>query len=214
MISRVAFSPNGWTDQEIAEKWFTDVFVPEAEKRCINDKPIVLHLDGHNSHETDALKRVAYRHNIIIHAFPSKTTHKIQPLDVGVFSSVQRAWSKHCDSRLAAGVEITRTNFIHEYMAIHDVITPSLVQKVFRKTGIYPLNPDVFTDQDYAPSMASSSVAHLPPSYPLADIPSSPIPNMDLDLDESDQASSAPEDTDRDSEDTEYLPSEVSILRY
>lgn len=50
----------------------------------VNDKPIVLSADGHDSHETDKLKAVAYEYGIIIFAF--QTTHKLQPLDVGVFS--------------------------------------------------------------------------------------------------------------------------------
>ncbi|KAH7917731.1 DDE-domain-containing protein, partial [Leucogyrophana mollusca] len=165
-VSGLATSPSGWTDREIAEKWFAEVFVPEAEKHRVNDKPIVLTIDGHDSHETDAIKKAAYKHGIIVHAFPSKTTHKLQPLDVGVFSSVQRAWTKHCDARLVEGVEIDRYNFIHEYMSIHHVITPELIRSAFKKTGIHPLDPSVFTDRDFAPSTVTSSTAHLPPSYP------------------------------------------------
>jgi hypothetical protein len=33
-------------------------------------------------------------------------------------------------------------------MDIHHIITPELVQKAFKKTGIYPLDPSVFTDKD------------------------------------------------------------------
>jgi hypothetical protein len=167
-------SPTGWTDRDIFEHWFTTVFVPEAEKCHVDpDKPIVLTLDGHDLHETRKLKRAAFDHNNNIIALPSKTTHKLQPLDVGVFSSVQRQWSKHCDERLAQGVHITRFNFIPEYLATCPAITRSLIQKAFAKTGIYPLNPTIFHERDFAPSQASSSTATFPPSYPQ-DIPSSP----------------------------------------
>ncbi|KAG1854431.1 hypothetical protein DFJ58DRAFT_660321, partial [Suillus subalutaceus] len=49
---------SGWTDREIAEKRFSDLFVPLAEKHRVNpEKPIVLTYDGHDSHETDIMKR-------------------------------------------------------------------------------------------------------------------------------------------------------------
>ena len=167
MFVSLSFSDSGWTDREIAVYWLEHLFVPYAEKHRVHtEKPIVLTIDGHDSHETAEFKGIAFKHGIIIHAFPSKTTHKTQPLDVGVFSSVQRAWTKHCDKRLADGVGIDRYNFIHEYMEIHHVITPELVQKAFKKTGLYPLNPSAFGDEDFAPSLASSNTAPVPPSFP------------------------------------------------
>ncbi|KAG1727550.1 DDE superfamily endonuclease-domain-containing protein [Suillus paluster] len=205
-VGGVSFSPTGWTDHEIADYWFRNHFVPTAEKHCVDpEKPIVLTVDGHSSHEQRAIQRAAYDNGVIIHAFPSKTTHKIQPLDVGMFSSVQRPWTKHCDKCLADGVEIDRYNFIHEYMAIHHVITPELVQKAFKKTGIYPLNLSVFTDKDFAPSLVYQTTTHLPPSYP-ADIPSSPMA-APSDVDEVDKLMRLDDSEEEDSEDdTDFFP--------
>jgi len=133
--------------------------------------------------------------------------HKIQPLDVGVFSSVQRAWTKHCDKQLANGVEIDCYNFIHKYMAIHHVITPELIQKVFKKTGIYPLNPSIFTDKDFAPSLVYSTTAHLPTSYP-SKIPSSPMA-ASSDLEDDDFFPMAINEHNSESE-SDYLEGEIS----
>lgn len=177
-------SPKGWTDRELCEKWFEEVFVPFANSKCIShDKLIVLNLDGHDSHESTAMKRLGQKHNIVIFCFPSKCTHKLQPLDVAVFSSVQRAWPSHCDKQLAEGVAINRYNVVHEYLKIWHVITPDLMKKAFAKTRIYPFNPEIFTDEDFAPSMASSTVAHVPPSYPT-EVPSSPPADDDPDSNE------------------------------
>ena len=178
-------SVNGWTARELCERWFLTVFVPIAlARRICPEKPIVLTLDGHDTHETPAMKRIAYENNIIIYCFPSKTTHKLQPLDVVVFSAVQRAWSSHCDEQVAFGVTIDRYNIVHEYVKIRGVITPDLIRKSFEKTGIYPFNPAIFTDADYAPSMASSTIAHVPSSFP-PEIQSSPPARLS-DIDESD----------------------------
>jgi hypothetical protein len=51
-------------------------------------------------------------------------------------------------------------------------LTPKLIQNAFRVTGISPLNPDVFTKEDYAPSQAFSIKAHVPKTYP-DNVPSS-----------------------------------------
>ena len=126
----------------------------------------MLTLNGHNSHETRRIKRAAFDHNVIIIVLPLKMTHKLQPLDIGVFSSVQCKWSRHCDKCLAEGVCINRFNFIPEYLAIYHTIDPLLVQKAFAKCGIYSLNLAVFNKHDFAPSQASSSIPTFPPSYP------------------------------------------------
>lgn len=175
LVFSIQLSLNGWTDHGACKKWFETVFVPYALARHVcPDKPIVLTLDVHNLHETQAMKRIAHEHNIVIFCFPSKTIHKLQPLDVVVFSAVQHGWSDHCDEQLARGITIDRYNVVHEYVAMQNsIVMPALIQKSFEKTGIYPFNPGILTDADYAPSMASSTTTHVPPSFP-PEVPSSP----------------------------------------
>ena len=125
-------------------------------------------------------KSVAYKHGIIVHAFPFKTTHKMQPLNVGVFSILQCAWTKHCNNSLANGVEATHYNFIHEYMAVHKAITPEIVKKAFAKTGLVPLNPAVFNDKDFAPSLAATQATQAQ----ALEIISNEIEQSEMDVDE------------------------------
>jgi len=192
-IGAVATSPNRWTDNELGLEWFQQTFIPFATTHKLNDDPILLLLNGHDSHETDKLHVLAYKHNIFILAFPSKCTHKLQPLDVTVFSQVQQKWSAHCDRRIYENVAINCYNVIPEYMQVRVAsMTPELISSAFSCTGIYPFNPQVFTDADFAPAKAFSVTSHVPSSFP-ADVPSSsPIPS-----DVSDSASSGddkPED--------------------
>ncbi|KAG2078734.1 hypothetical protein BDR04DRAFT_1124419 [Suillus decipiens] len=65
-------------DHEIADYWFRNHFVHTAKNYHVNpEKPIVLTVDGHSSHEQRAIQKAAYENGVIIHAFLSKTTHKI-----------------------------------------------------------------------------------------------------------------------------------------
>jgi DDE superfamily endonuclease len=79
-IGAVATSPNGWTDNELGTNWFQQTFIPFATSHKVSNDPIVLFLDGHDLHETDTLCKLAFDYNIYIIAFPSKCTHKLQPL--------------------------------------------------------------------------------------------------------------------------------------
>ena len=65
----------------------------------------------------------------------------------------------HCDKSLANGVEVTHYNFIHEYMTVHKAITPEIVKKAFAKTGLVPLNPMIFNNNDFALSLATQAQA-------------------------------------------------------
>jgi hypothetical protein len=102
----IVTSPNGWTDNEIGTAWFMEMFILFANNHKVANVPIVLLLDGHNSHESDAFHKATFHHNIIVLAFPLKCTHKLQPLDVIVFAQVQCHWSNHCNKRIIQHVKM------------------------------------------------------------------------------------------------------------
>ncbi|EIN11355.1 hypothetical protein PUNSTDRAFT_29972, partial [Punctularia strigosozonata HHB-11173 SS5] len=80
---------------------------------------------------------------IYVICYPSKCSHMLQPLDVAVFAHIQSKWKNHCDDLMDNRIRITRYNVIEEYMAIQrEVMTPDLIRTAFRKSGLYPLNPD------------------------------------------------------------------------
>ena len=82
-------SPNGWTDDFIGSEWFEKSFIPQATIQNTSRMPILLPVDGHHSHESLKIIDLAIKHNIIILCLLPHTTHKLQPLDVGVFGPFQ-----------------------------------------------------------------------------------------------------------------------------
>ena len=177
-ISGIVTSPNGWTDNEIGLQWFRDAFIPFAIAHKITDDPVILLVDGHNSHETDEIRKLAYKFNIIVLAFPSKCTHKLQPLDVLVFSQVQRRWSKTCDRLVQKNSAMDRHNVVPEYMKVRAwSMTPQILASSFSCTGIFPFNPNTFTNDDFAPAKSLSITMHVLNSFPADILSSSPLPS-------------------------------------
>jgi len=173
-------SPNGWTDDFLCTEWFEKCFIPQATACRVSDAPILLIYDGHGSHNTTPLIELAREHNIILFCLPPHTTHKLQPLDVGVFGPFARAWLDRCDEYADDhGEEMPREDFIKEYMAIRAAtFKPQTILSAFRKCGICPLDRQVFSDEDFAPSIATSTTAtHVPPSFPVPAIPKFSEPN-------------------------------------
>ncbi|THV01776.1 DDE-domain-containing protein, partial [Dendrothele bispora CBS 962.96] len=163
----ISVSENGWTDDHLSLQWFQQVFVPEANQLRIDDKPILLVWDGHGSHETMEIIDHAQKHNIHFFSFPSHTTHKLQPLDVGIFGQVEINWGCRVDELAAVGRRITKDNFIENYLQVwKSSMTTQHVVSTFKKTGLNPINPEVFDERDYRPSYTTSTQPHAPENYP------------------------------------------------
>ena len=106
----VATSENGWTDDFVGFEWFKQGFVPKATDRNKAGAPILLIYDGHGSHTTLEWIEYACEHNVHLFCLPPHTTHRLQPLDVGVFGPLQHAWFIRCDEILEEtdGVMVAR----------------------------------------------------------------------------------------------------------
>ena len=57
---------------------------------------------------------------------------------------------------------------VKEYFVVRrKAFKSTTIQQAWRKSGLCPINPDVFTPSDFAPSHSSSTVSHAPLSFPL-----------------------------------------------
>jgi hypothetical protein len=171
-VNRVGLTNNGWTSNDQCIFWFENCLVPQIREKCIDDNERVLVIfDGHHSHLTDELFDLACANNIDFYCLPSHTTHKCQPLDVGVFSPLSKRWVLECEAVVEeTGQKICRGDFIKMYMKVRDeVISPDIVKTAWRKTGLDPFNPNIFTPVDFAPSRPYSTHAHFPSSFPASD---------------------------------------------
>lgn len=66
--------------------------------------------------------------------------------------------------------EIMKTNFLAIYGAAHiRALTQQTVKMAFKKTGVWPFNPNVVTSEMMAPSLEMTCRGHLPlmPATPV-----------------------------------------------
>jgi hypothetical protein len=93
-----------------------------------------------------------------------------------------------------------REDFVREYMQVcSKTFKPTTIIAAFWKSGCWPVNCDIFTDEDFAPSIPTSTSAHhVPSSFPIVQV----LDGHNEDCVNESQASQYPErdDSDGDSE--------------
>jgi hypothetical protein len=78
----LAVTHNGWSNNNIAIEYLNHF---HKHARPIGVYRLLL-LDGHGSHATFRFKALANNYKIILLYLPAHTTHRLQPLDIGIFS--------------------------------------------------------------------------------------------------------------------------------
>jgi len=135
-------SKKGWTSNETALRWLRTVFIPETDPKDPSEARLLI-VDGHGSHCTDDFMYLCFRENIYMLFLPPHTSHALQPLDVGVFSSLKTAYRRYIRD-LAAQTDsspVGKLNFLRCYSkARKDAFSEKNIKAGFQGTGIYPQN--------------------------------------------------------------------------
>lgn len=160
----VYFSESGWTDTYNCEQWIKEVFIPFTVKHMVDTTIlIVLYMDGHDTHKKPEIMRAVYHVleeqniEVIIACFPSKTTHKCQPLDVGIFSHVKSKWQGVAMGVFWKGEPINQHSIIPLYVqGTRVAFTKEIITSAFEKTGLHLVDRTVFKKEDFAPFLMMS----------------------------------------------------------
>ncbi|CAH1983103.1 unnamed protein product [Acanthoscelides obtectus] len=117
--------------------------------RPTKEHPILLVLDNHVSHCTIGAVDFYRANNIIALTIPPHSSHKMQPLDKGFHSALKTYFASECEKwmRHHPGRAITAFQ-----MTFNKAATVGCAAECFKVSGIYPYNPDIFTDADFLPS--------------------------------------------------------------
>lgn len=148
-----AATMSGWTDSDIFIQWLKH-FVAHAKPTP--EKPAILLLDGHASHKTLDAVEFCRSNNIALLSFPPHTTHKLQPLDLSFFGPLKTFYNSACDNWMAVhpGKRIGFYDIAGLFKTAY--LRSATMEKAvngFAAGGIFPLNGNKFSDEDFAPSL-------------------------------------------------------------
>jgi hypothetical protein len=105
----------------------------------------LLILDGHESHHSLQFQELCKENNIYTLCMPPHSSHLLQPLDVGCFLSLKRAYSHEIEALIRHHINhITKLEFLPAFKAAFEQsFTSANICSAFRGTGLVPLQPDV-----------------------------------------------------------------------
>jgi hypothetical protein len=146
-------SKTGYTDTGINLYWIKTVFNPATKARAAG-LPRLLISDGFGTHESADLQRFCYEENIRLARLPSHTSHKLQPCDVGPFGPLKIYYREEVERMYRAGIKmIGKPHFTQLYdRARKRAFTERNIRSGYRKTGLYPYDPNVVLDTIDCPS--------------------------------------------------------------
>lgn len=105
--------------------------------------------DGHASHVSLEVIKLAKENGIYLLCLPSHCTHILQPLDISVFKSLKSNFNKVCRDFLFKnpGKKVLSED-IASLLSLTwpQAMTPVNIMKGFKQCGIFPLDPGVISD--------------------------------------------------------------------
>jgi hypothetical protein len=140
---RIGVSKNGWTTNELGLEWLKH-FIQHTTARTVGSHRLLI-IDGHESHKSLAFQDLCEENKIITLCMPPHTSHILQPLDVGCFAALKRAYKKEIN--VLANNDITHIDkkaFLAAFNQVFDkAFSSGNIQSSFRATGLVPDNPEV-----------------------------------------------------------------------
>ncbi|XP_072384526.1 uncharacterized protein [Diabrotica undecimpunctata] len=119
------------------------------------ENPVILLLDNHDSHVNVSVINFCKKNGILPITFHPHTSHKMQPLDRTVFGPMKTYYNTACSEWMIMhpGQPITIYDIAElAGKAFPKAFTTSNIQKGFEVSGLYPVNENIFEDNEFLSS--------------------------------------------------------------
>ena len=140
---------SGWMTTELFPKVLAHII---KHVGCTKEKPAVLLMDNHESHLSLEVVEMARVNGLSIVTFPPHCSHRLQPLDVSFYGPLKSyyknavgEWNLSNPGKRISIYDIPAC-FAR---AFNKTCTYENITSGFRKSEIFPLNSDTFTDADF-----------------------------------------------------------------
>ena len=145
-----AVSQKGWTNEDLGLSWLTKLFEPSTRPKAGYAKRLLI-VDGHSSHVNLAFINHCDQSGILLGILPPHSTHRLQPLDVVIFSPLATAYSNQIDAFIQSSRgfgRITKRVFWSLFRnAWTSALTLPNIRAGFSATGIHPFQPSKVLQQ-------------------------------------------------------------------
>ena len=140
---RFEVSPNGWTSDEISLRWLEKLFIPTIYSRTKGGYRLLI-LDGHGSHLTPKFDEICEKNKIIPICMPPRSSHLLQPLDIGCFAGLKRSYDQTVEIKMRNGINhIDKFDFLAAYPnARTEALESETIKDSFCAAGLVPFSPD------------------------------------------------------------------------
>jgi hypothetical protein len=138
----IGVSDNGWTTNKLGLDWLQH-FVAHTKERTVGTYRLLV-IDGHESHDSLKFQQYCKDNKIITVCMPAHSSHLLQPLDVGCFAPLKKAYGRQAENLIRNRINhITKAEFLPCFIAAFKAsFTPSNIQGGFRGAGLVPFDPE------------------------------------------------------------------------
>jgi hypothetical protein len=147
--TQFACTENGWIRNDVFVQWlkyFIQTTKPSQETK------VLLLLDGNTTHTKKNFKLSIWQENgVILLSFPAHTTHRLQPLDVGFLKPLSVYFNQACDKWMRQHPMRKISELLGQSYGRAASVANAVTE--FARTGVWPVDPNVFEDRDFAASI-------------------------------------------------------------
>lgn len=148
-------NPSGWSTEELFMQYL-DHFINQTKPS--KEQPVILILDNHSSHISINAINKAKESGVYMLTFPPHTSHKLQPLDRTVFGPYKQFYNKAVSEWMLTNPGKPLSIYEVAQMcgkAYMQAFTLKNITKGFEVSGIFPLNENIFGEEEFLPSFVT-----------------------------------------------------------
>jgi len=154
---------NEWTDNETGFERIQhfDRYTSPRMKGAYR----MLLLVGHESHHSAKFNQFCKDRNIITICMPPHSSHFLQPLDVGCFSPLKRAYSRQIEGLIKSHIDhVAKLDFLIAFCeTFFTSMTKENNKTGFRSSGLVSLDPEAVLLKLYV-RLGTPTLSDLPPT--------------------------------------------------
>ncbi|XP_047142247.1 uncharacterized protein LOC124816638 [Hydra vulgaris] len=144
-----AAHPSGWMT---ASSFLKYIHHFKKYAKPTPSSPVLLLLDNHESHISVPVLDFCIESGIVLITFPPHCSHKLQPLDLTVYGPLKTYYNTAVTDWMVSNPGKTIT--IYEIPKLAEKAIPLAfklqnIQTGFEKSGIWPFNSNIFSDEDF-----------------------------------------------------------------